>query len=223
MCGPSLLASLPGMAQSIPTRYPGKTAVLIGTGPSLTVKQINVARHAHDKGDVVVMGVNDSHRYCEFLDVLYVADRVWIDHHRSATRDIRPEKWTHHDPTMDGDYEDWNRITTNEGEGFSTDRTFLIRGGHSGYQLANLAYLMGCTTLILIGYDSHSGGEHHFGPHPIPAMQIKTNYARFTENWTAVAEQLPELGLNIVNATPGSAIYQFPRGDLGELLYGEAA
>ncbi len=166
-----------------------------------------------------MFGVNDAYVICDFLDVLYVADKRWIDHHRLMVNKHGCEMWCHDDTRMHPDhkankdedaYLEWNKVTTKSDVGFSVDRDYIHRGNHSGYQVANLAYLMGCATLILIGYDGHNGGQHFFGQHPAGTLRVKTNFERFNKNWIAVAEQLGQLNLNIINCTPGSAIDVVP-------------
>ena len=69
---------LPG----VPIRYEGATAVIIATGPSLTADQIMQCRYYHERNKLVVLGVNDAYRICDFLDYLYAADWRWIEYHK---------------------------------------------------------------------------------------------------------------------------------------------
>ena len=81
---------------------------------------------------------------------------------------------------------------------------------------------MGCTTIVLVGYDAHRGGEHFFGRHPTPMMDVKTNYASMVPHFRGMAEHAEQLNLNIVHATPGSAIDAFARVDLAQFIGGMA-
>lgn len=210
-----------GNPEMVPQHYTEGTAVLIGGGPSLTTEQVETCREPHAAGDLIVMGCNDAYRICDFLDVLYAADGRWIDHHHENVPE-GPECWTA-DRKNNQVRERWNRVAVaaGQGDGLSLDREVLVSGNHSGYQLINLAYLMGCRTLILIGYDCRGGGTHWFGQHPTPAMQVKSNFEIWVKNFQAIAESCTILNLTIINATPNSAIDAFPRLTLDAALPGE--
>lgn len=206
----------------IPQRYKDGIAVLIGSGPSLTERQVALCRQPHVDGQLAVMGCNDAYRICPFLDTLYAADGRWIDHHRqrmieSALFD-QVQFWTP-DEKAAGYYPEWNLVKCKPLPGLSVDRGLVHSGNHSGYQLVNVAYLMGCRTIILIGYDCKNGGYHWFGEHPEGTMRVRSNFARWAAGFNAVADQAAGLNLRIFNATPGSGISAFPMVDLAEALH----
>lgn len=215
------------MTNTVPTRFPGATGFCIGTGPSLTAEQIELIRGARARSDISsrtphgvrVFGINDAYRICDFLDVLYAADYRWVEHHFERTVGLPCDRWhafhKQHDPAPG-----WHEIPVKGNDGLSTDRTMLRHGQHSGYQIINLAYLMGCTTIALVGYDGHSGGKHFFGKHPTPMMDVETNYASMVPHFRSMAKHAAILNLNIVNATPGSAIDAFDRVDLAQFIGG---
>ena len=208
----------------IPQRYTEGVAVLIGGGPSLTAQQVSLCMNPHQQRRLAVMGCNDAYRICPFLDVLYAADERWIDYHQQnvlKSAHLRTlECWTPDEKAAEK-YSEWSLIGIKPIEpGLSTDRAVLHGGNHSGYQLINLAYLMGCLDIILIGYDGHSGGDHWFGKHPEGPMNIKSNYQRWMAGYRSIQKQAAALNLTIVNATPGSAIDAFPHATLDDALYG---
>ncbi len=206
------------MAQAVPERFDNGVAVLIATGPSLTPEQIEHVRTHRDAIDAV-MGVNDAYRICDFLDLLYAADGRWIEHHRDTLRNLSFDKWTALDKRYDFSPE-WNeiKVISDHKRGLSTDREELIGGCHSGYQLINLAYLMGFRTVILLGYDATRGGQHFFGLHPTTALQVKSNYARWMIRYKNMADDAERLGLTIINATASSAIPYFEKRPIEEVL-----
>ncbi len=201
----------------IPERYKNGTAILIATGPSLTAEQVTLAVGARASGIVhALMGVNDAYRACADLDLLYAADCKWIAHH---DKHIYPRLrcnqrlWTVDDQAPIH-FPNWTHIPGKAAYNLSLDRGFIHHGCHSGFQLINVAYLMGLKTLILIGYDAHSGGRHFFGPHRAPELQVKSNYDR----WLEFYDRIDVSDLTVINATPGSAIKAFPTSTLEELL-----
>ncbi len=203
------LAPLPVIRQ----RYTDGAAVLIATGPSLTKEQIELVRPLHERNLVAAFGCNDSYRICPFLDYLYAADFRWIEHHdEKVPKRLRDRGfcYTAEDKRTDP-YTKWTQVPSKAAHGLSTDPNLLHRGNHSGYQMINLAYLMGIRTMFLIGYDAHSGGKHFFGPHPTRAMQVDSNYSYWLPNYRTIQDRASALGLTIINCTPGSAIDAFPR------------
>ena len=166
------------------------------------------------------MGVNDAYRICEFLEILYAADGRWIDHHANKLPGYLREGgrcWTP-DKKAAETHRGWSLINGKPRRGLSSDRSVVYLGNHGGYQLINFAHLMGCSTLILIGYDGRNGGEHWFGQHPEGPMRVKSNFTAWLSLYDNIAKQAPALGLTIINATPGSAISAFPKMDLSDAL-----
>lgn len=88
---------------------------------------------------------------------------------------------------------------------------------NSGAQGINLAYLLGATSMVLLGYDMQNteGKAHFFGDHP---PQLSTgNYAVFVERFTQLACDLSAAGVEVVNCTPTTALYQFKRAALEDV------
>lgn len=188
-------------------------AVLIATGPSLCWQQIVAAEDWREQTGGALMGVNDAYRMCSTLDHLYAADRRWVEHHRSQCNLIKAKKWGSHS-VAEMDAPEWTCVQVEHRKNISFDREILHSGSNSGYQLINLAYLLGYRVLFLLGYDHHSGGQHFFGQHPTREMQIKSNYSRWVEHYDTI--DAPDL--TIVNCTPASSITAFPKMDLDDAL-----
>ncbi len=94
-------------------------------------------------------------------------------------------------------------------------------GGNSGYQAANLALHTGARRIILVGYDMRRGPDnraHWHGDHP-PHMNNAPPHALAT--WAAAFDSVPPTlpaGVEIINATPGSAVTAFPFASLETLF-----
>lgn len=93
-------------------------------------------------------------------------------------------------------------------------KTKLHHGGNSGYQAINMAYLLGATKIILLGYNmSKPGGKNHFfGDHPKGLHN--GNYEAYAKNFDRLAEDLSQEGVEVINCTPNSKLTQFQRGEL---------
>jgi len=204
----------------IEQRYTHGAAVLIAGGPSLTREQVEACRPLHDEGQLAAFGCNDAYRICDYLDVLYAADYLWIHHHfDEVSRSSISKLYTSREDRND-QFPQWTQVTVDStGYGFSEDRTMLWSGHHGGYQLIQLAYLSGITTMLLIGYDGTSGGNHWFGPHPTPGMNLQGNYeGKWNECHDVLAQRARSLGVTIINCSPGSRIGAYPRLDLASAL-----
>jgi hypothetical protein len=202
---------------SVPKKWHQQTAVCIAGGPSLTRQQIELCREPHRRGEIVVIGCNDAYRICDFLDVLYAADLEWIEYHNGAVPG-HLELWSADEGKGRDKPERWNTIKVVPGEGISLAANQLVSGNNSGYQIINLAYLMGCSKVILLGYDFRQARQHWFGKHPTEAMDRKPKFERWAKMFQGIAEQCSEIDLTVINATPNSAVDAFKRADLHELL-----
>lgn len=99
-------------------------------------------------------------------------------------------------------------------EGLPTKPNHLTTGKNSGYQAVILAILAGASRVVLVGYDMHCpGGVAHWHPeHPLPSPEGW--YLDYAKQFAA----LVGCGVEIINATPGSAIKCFPFKQLQEVL-----
>lgn len=103
-------------------------------------------------------------------------------------------------------------------EGLSVNAEELRTGGNSGHMALNIATLAGASPIALLGYDAREGvnrKKHWFGDHPdstAPAYQDMVRMMR-----TAMAP-LAALGIEVLNASPGSALDAFPRITIEDFL-----
>lgn len=92
------------------------------------------------------------------------------------------------------------------------------RESSSGFQAINLAYHLGATRIVLIGYDMRHHGKqaHFFGDHPKAANFSNGPPTRFIPTFQTIRPK--QYGLEIINATPGSLVTAFPFMSLDEAL-----
>jgi hypothetical protein len=196
----------------------------IGTGPSLTPSQVEAVR----RRGYALYGCNLTYQIVPDLAVLFATNGPFWDYYWN--RDDGPRnhpvaKWTN-DQDAAGRY-GLNYIGSREGVGLSENPRRLHHGHSSGFCLLNLAYLHGATSIVLIGYDLKyapdyvakerkvgSSPRHYFGEYPSalqhwPSLKVRGGvHVELVEKYREVARQ----GLvEILNATPGSAIDCFPR------------
>jgi hypothetical protein len=201
---------------------------LIATGPTLTLPQVEAAR----RRGFALAGCNNVWESVPDLELLYGCNLQWWRHYWSPQLAAHPaEKWTTNREAADAFGLNW--IAERNAPGLSTDPSIVHHGHGSGYTLLNLAYLMGATRIVLLGYSlryapdydgraKRIGGEarHFFGEYPKelqhwPSAKVRDGvHVELLDLYRSVAKQ----GLvEIVNCTPGSALDCFPRADIDDL------
>ena len=175
---------------TVQAKHEGYTAVIIGTGPSLTDEQIETIdayRRTHGS-KIRVFGVNNVYQKIQ-CDVFYACNHEWWDYYhpgssvlRKMLKDGHTEAWTHVQATaahygvnyIEGRWSGGKRNVTS----LSTDPEYIHYGHGSGYEVCGLAYLYGCRNFILVGYDLTFGSgydaksriatedRHFFGEYP---------------------------------------------------------
>ena len=202
----------------VPRRWPGATVVVAATGPSLTP---DVA--AHCRG-LPAIAVNDAWRLLPWADILYSCDGPWWVKHDGAPG-FAGERWSSHDDGTNDKSAIAARfgltlVAGRTGDTFSRDPGVIHYGSNSGFQAIGLAILMGARRIVLVGYDMQvvEGRRHFFGDHPAP-LRNALDYRAMVPIFHHAARQLgPEV--EILNATPASAITCWPRLTIVEALAG---
>lgn len=207
-----------------------KTIVCIGTGPSLTDEQIEIAR---SKG-YTLFGCNLVYAKVPDLALLYAVNIEFWRHYWNdrdfPLKDYPAEKWTTNREAADKFGLRW--VDEVNRPGLSTDHSYVHHGHGSGYTLVNLAAWR-ADRIILIGYDLKyapdydgrarqigSAKRHYFGEYPDemqhwPSVSVKNGiHEELVELYRSVAKQ----GfVEIINCTPGSAIDAFPMENIADL------
>lgn len=203
------------------------TVVCIGTGPSLTLEQIEAARR---KG-FTLFGCNRVFEIVPDLALLYGVNHAFWRHYWDAAARHPAEKWTTNKrAALEFGLE---LIGQKNRPGLSSDPAYVHHGHGSGYTLVNLAYLLGATRIVLLGYNltyapDYDGAtrrpgrtpRHYFGEYPKsmqhwPTKRVKAGvHVELLELYRTVAAQG---AVEIINATPDSALDAFPKVAIDEL------
>jgi len=200
--------------------------LIIGTGPSLTTQAIDLI----NQSKYLKFGCNLTFQAVE-LDALYVNNREFWSHYAKELSEVQCSKFTYHEDIAK---EHGAKFTQGRwAEGLSTDPNYLHWGHGSGYELMGVAYHLGVSEFVLIGYDLRfpkgyegtkqiaGGDRHYFGEYP-----------KELQHWTRLnmgdngelnglldcyrTINTKELGIRIVNCSPGSALDFFETGRLEE-------
>jgi hypothetical protein len=211
-----LLTWIPGTHTSRVERiWEGRTVVCIATGPSLNSDQVSIVENSK----VPVITVNDAYGMAPFADLTYFADAKWWRWHKDKPEWISFKglkatiqtggKSMVEDKTI-------HVLKNARVQGLSTEQDKICTGANSGYQAINIATLAGAKRIVLIGYDCRDEGKsHYFGEHP---DKTKPPYQMIIGRFKSAAGIAENMKIEILNATPKSALECFPKVDLAASL-----
>jgi len=149
-------------------------------------------------------------------DYLYACDKAWWQKHIQAVkRGFKGKLFTQYSNAKEQEYARENGIEALSGaHSAGLGRDQLHYGSNSGYQAINLAFLLGATTINLLGYDmGKTGGKNHwFGNHPNGLTN--GNYESFIPRFDSLAKDLAAEGVDVINYTRTTKLTQFKRGNL---------
>ena len=113
-------------------------------------------------------------------------------------------------------------VLTNTGQrGLELDPSGLRHGSNAGYQAINLAVHLGAKRIVLLGYDMKVDGNRtnwHNEPRPQANAYADVIQRSMLPHYPTLIEPLKKLGVEVINATPDSALTCFPMMSLEEAL-----
>lgn len=204
--------------------------IIVGTGPSLTREAIALINQSQHKK----FGCNLTYQDVR-LDVFYANNKAFWDFYGDdpALKNGRFDKWTYEQEVS-------KRYGVNHIQGewlpsLSKNPRRLHWGHGSGYELLGIAYHYGVREAVLIGYDlrfpagysgieQRAGGDRHYFGEYVPELQHWTKYGigdggelnGLLDCYRTI--DCADLGLRIINCSPGSALDFFETGRLEEWL-----
>lgn len=151
---------------------------------------------------------------------LYACDKKWWEVHIEAVKKVfKGDLYTQYRKPDELSFAQEHGITALEGmDGQGLGKDKLHFNSNSGAQAINLAFFKGATRIILLGYDmQNTGGKSHwFGDHPKELHNGQ--YLTFVDRFTRLAQDLKAEGVDVVNCTRETALTQFRRAELSEVL-----
>lgn len=195
---------------TVPKLWPNGLIVCIASGPSLTVDDVEYCRGKVDAAIVV----NNSYQIAPWADCLIASDLKWWRWHEGA-KSFKGLKYA------TSKHVNWSgvQILRNTGDhGLEMKPNGLRHGLNSGYRAINLAVHFGAKTIVLLGYDMQVGPNRKEHWHPDHPVKSQSPYKLFIKRFRTLVEPLAQLGIEIVNCTPGSALDAFPKMPLREVL-----
>ena len=209
----------------VPQLWKGDTAYILGGGPSINDLNFDLIR------DKRVIGVNNSYGYpvkkngelVEYIprdevDVCWYTDHGWFLIHR---------KWLKNFPGLKVHQTNkWyrqlgcKRVARGKQYGIDLMRSRVAWNGNSGLSAINLAVHFGCKRIVLLGFDMHKmNGLNWHTDHNNKPPRFDP-FSRFMIGLPHIKRDAIVLGVEILNATPNSAIPEliFPNVTLEDII-----
>ncbi|MGE0722812.1 MAG: hypothetical protein AB7O45_00480 [Alphaproteobacteria bacterium] len=103
-------------------------------------------------------------------------------------------------------------------DGFNVRPGAVRRGLTTGHTAAALAIALGASRVVLLGVDGRAGtgGSHYHGHYAYVPPTTPERLAAYVAGWSGWRAQARAVGVDIVNATPGSAVAEFPIVDIDD-------
>lgn len=98
---------------------------------------------------------------------------------------------------------------------------FVGSGGNSGFQALNLAVQFGAERILLVGFDMHDRkGAHWYGRNKWHGANNPndSNFRRWMDAFKSAVPVLNEMKIEVINASPDSAMECFPRQSIEDAL-----
>ena len=219
----------------IPKLYPGETAIVAGTGPSLTPESIELCNQARQAGKARIFVANRAHELFD-ADVMLAMNAAFYPLWQNLLKDKTFDKWTTDRttttiPAPASVASDVRYIDIRWDKGLSRDPSYICAHHGTGPMLVNIAYLYGCTRLLLIGWDMRYPGKVSDREYNQPRRYLGEDELSIL-GWpkTGPDGERPLLikemqtinpsdyDIEIINCTPGSALTHFPMHSLSECL-----
>lgn len=203
-------------------RWLGRTVVVLASGPSLCPYDVRRALvHQHLTGGRII-AVNESWRRCPVADVLYGADVNWWTNRAPKPEEFAGERWTQ-DKQWSGKYlPGMHVMESRAGADVSPPGSdHIFTGNNSSFQAMNLAIVWGARRVVFLGLDlscEDGKANHWHDDYPDPVRNVRTSYAIFRRAFEHAAPKLTALGVEVINATPASALKCFPIMTIREAL-----
>lgn len=193
----------------------GATVFLLGGGPSLRVFDMRRLR-GH-----TVLAINSS---CHsalaagLQPALFFTDNHWFVEHRAVI-----EAWpglvvTASHSAKAALPDKLRRIAMVQRPDFTKGEPILKFGRSSGHTAISLAIAMGAARVVLLGYDMRrvDGRSHHHDDYlETDDALYERDFLIYFRDWNQAAIAA---GVEVLNATPGSALREFPMIDIDDLL-----
>ena len=204
----------------IKPEWKDETVIIIGSGSSVTAKDLELVRQLREENLCKVIAINANYAYAEYADVVYFCDYKFYNWHKD-----KREFQNHTGRKISicpHDIQGVERLKQGAEHGLSRKKDTLNTGRNSGFQCINLAYLMGASDIILLGYDmkvGSAGQTHHHPEHPQPTDPTVYGRILADDPFPRLAVELDDEFVTVFNCSMDSAINCFSKATLEAIVF----
>lgn len=188
---------------SVPRMWKGSTVYILGGGPSLASVDIERLRGRR------VIALNNAYRLANWFPMMYFHDCIWWSWHAKELASWPGVRVT---SCVECQNVPWIRFLHHGNRATLDIRPqYLSRGSNAGFAGMSLAEKLGAQRIILLGYDMRVvAGQHNWHKDHQRVVNATIYQSEFIDPFIAVAPLLKVRGIEVINATPGSALTAFP-------------
>lgn len=177
--------------------WEGETVFIIGGGSSVASQNLELLRGRR------IIAINSSYEAVPFADFVIFSDSRWWSHHCIRLKQFKGRivsaSSTPRAPNL-------LRVNRKRPPGLATDQGTVTLQSTTLSGAINLVVHLGVNKIILLGIDGKAGANgktHHHAPHPW--KQAKDCWQKQRGDLVKITDELKALGIECVNASPGSA------------------
>ena len=190
-----------------------ETVFIIGGGPSLKNFDFNLLK------DKKTIAINKAILYHPTSDIMFWSDKEIYKWFKPYIDKFKGKKYTIYPFTNDWVNKEIKILKSSGKDGLKLDPGAVTDGNSSGYAAINLAYHLGVSRIVLLGFDmGNIKGENHFHEVYFGLEVKKEKYVEWGESFTSLAHSLEERGIEVINASPNSALKVFKKLPLEKAL-----
>ena len=181
----------------------------LASGPSMCREDAEAVR-----GRGQVIAISNTLDLAPFADIHYSCDAMWWRTYWSRFEWFAGRRMGLAHPELPAGVEP---LQHRNDPGLGLD--LIHTGNNSGYQAINVAFLEGATTIVMLGYDMQSAGQHWHAPHPAPLANFSRGMPELClPKFTPLAHDLRTRGVRVINASRATALTCFERIPLPDVL-----
>lgn len=198
-----------------PPLWRGQAAFVMASGPSMTREIADRVRGAN------AIAVNSTIKIAPWAPVWFFTDTASYEANRAALDAYRGTIVTMCKRAKADHPERVARVKGEWMPGFPPAGSQTVRQGRSsGHTAVSLAVSLGASLVVLLGFDMRvvDDREHHHDDYAGTDRDPTIYEREFIPGFRGWREDAARAGVIIVNATPGSALAEFPSVDLDDVL-----
>jgi hypothetical protein len=192
--------------------FKGETIYIVGGGPSLQTFNWDLLKTKK------VIAINKAFKYITTADVIYWTDSRLYNWYKNEIDSLACLKYT---ISQGAPYDDKvNLLKKGQRHGLEKDPSVLAHGDNSGYAAINLAYHLGASKIVLLGYDmGYNNNKTHFHDgYPIKPTRKEIYNTRFSISFPHIADPLKAEGVKVYNTSQRSPLNCFPKISIEQSL-----